>query len=203
MARSHELPASIAAACGEVGEVGRDQTRTWARSSGRAQDVPRSPRRCWRGRGEFEAGRRDGGNPQCADAWRDRRGDVAAQDLIEFKPGRVARWTGRGCAGGDAPTRCNRRRWRSWSRSWPGSGWTWWRAGPVGAAAERGRWPMPLVSSRSPRQLLPTAVQRAPDFTAAGRTTSHLGARHRAATSDKDRSADDFIGPAAGEQHRS
>jgi len=24
------------------------------------------------------------------------------EDLIEFEPGRVARWTGRGCAGGDA-----------------------------------------------------------------------------------------------------
>ena len=51
------------------------------------------------------------------------------------------------------------------------------RAGRGGALARsalppsRGRWPTPLVSSRSPRQLLPTAVQRAPRFTASRRAT--------------------------------
>ena len=34
---------------------------------------------------------------------------LVREDLVEFEPGRVARWTGRGCAGATYATRCARR----------------------------------------------------------------------------------------------
>ena len=108
-----ELPAWITVACGEL-------LAGWARSGG----TRRGP---GRGRaGEHRTYRvpaamleqdvarsgRAGAAAEIHDALTS--GATAAvtlvrEDLVEFEPGRVARWTGRGCAGATYATRCARR----------------------------------------------------------------------------------------------